>query len=130
MRHSAYTVQQSLRLFGYDNPKYIQLHQFKLTKKVARGGRLEFSFELKTSKKNLDRLRIEYVIDFARARNKSGRKVFKISEGDFVETIKRVKKSYSFKPISTRRYYPGVHGLSILINGKEMARSKFILLPT
>jgi len=52
--------QQALRLFGYGNPKNIQLHQFKLTKKVARGGRLEFSFELKTSKKNLGRLRIEY----------------------------------------------------------------------
>ena len=110
--------QQALRLFGYGNPKSIELHKFKLTKKVTMGSKVEFSFNLTTSRKNLGRLRIEYAIDFVRTRGKSGRKVFKISEGDYVGDSKQVSKYYSFKPISTRRYYPGVHVLSILINGK------------
>jgi len=121
--------QQALRLFGYGNPKSVELHKFKLTKKVTMGNKVEFSFNLKTSRKSLGRLRIEYAINFVRSREKSGRKVFKISEGDYLADSKQVSKYYSFKPISTRRYYPGIHVLSILINGKEMASSKFNLSP-
>jgi len=119
--------QQALRLFGCGNPKDIQLHKFKCARKVEMGERVEFSFSLKTDKKNLGMLRIEYAIDFVRSKGKTGRKVFKISEGDYVGSAKDIVKYYSFKPISTRRYYPGKHGISILVNGEVMADSDFIL---
>ena len=118
---------EALGLFGYGNPKSIQLKDFTVSKKVAMGDQVEFSFNLITSKTNLGMLRIEYAIEFVRANGKTGRKVFKISEGDFSGTRKDVVKSYSFKPITTRRYYQGVHSLSILVNGKEMAMARFDL---
>ena len=118
---------KALTLFGYGNPEAIQLKDFTVSKKVAMGDQVEFSFNLKTSMTNLGMLRIGYAIEFARANGRTGRKVFKISEGDFKGASKQVVKSYSFKPITTRRYYPGAHGLSILVNGKEMAKAKFSL---
>lgn len=117
----------ALRLFGYGNPKSTQLLNFTLSKKVKMGGHIEFSFSLKCYKKNLGMLRIEYAIEFVRINGKARRKVFKISEGDFSGARKDVVKSYSFKPITTRRYYPGIHVLSILINGKEKVRTEFML---
>lgn len=88
---------------------------------------MEFSFSLKTNKKNLGAFRIEYAIDFVRANDRTGRKVFKISEGDFSGSRKDVLKTYSFKPVTTRLYYPSVHGLSILVNGKVMGKARFNL---
>lgn len=117
--------EEALSLFGYKNPKTIQLLNFSICRKVAMGDSVEFSFILKSSRQKLGKLRIEYAIDFVRANGRTRRKVFKISEGDFAGTRKDVVKSYSFRPITTRRYYPGVHGLSILINGKEKAKVEF-----
>jgi len=119
--------ESALGLFGFGNPKSIQLLGLKVSKKVKMGGEIEFSFGLKSSRKNLGMLRIEYAIEFTRANGRTGKKVFKISEGDFKGSSKDVVKSYSFKPITTRRYYPGVHSISILINGKEMAKTQFNL---
>ena len=36
-------------------------------------------------------------------------------------------KEYSFKPISTRKYYSGTHFISLIINGKEFEKSAFEL---
>ncbi len=119
--------QQALCLFGYGDSKGIQLNNFKCTKKVTMGKRVEFSFNLTTSKKNLGMLRIEYAIDFVRSKGKTGRKIFKISEGNYSGRSKHVEKNYSFKPISTRRYYPGKHVVSILVNGKEIGTKNFTL---
>jgi len=58
---------------------------------------------------------------------KQARKIFKISESDFSTQKKNVKKQHSFKKISTRKYYPGKHGLAIIVNGQEMGLNSFIL---
>jgi hypothetical protein len=39
-----------------------------------------------------------------------------------------LSKRHSFKLISTRRYYSGLHKLAIQINGVEMAQSEFNLV--
>lgn len=132
VKHACRTLLKSsngkaLRLFGYGNSKSLILLDFLASEKVAMGDKIEFSFSLKSSKKILGKLRIEYAIDFVRANGRRGRKVFKVAEGDFSAAIKNVKKSHSFRPITTRRYYPGIHGLSILVNGNEMATAQFNL---
>ena len=38
-----------------------------------------------------------------------------------------IKKSHPFKVITTRRYYPGEHRISLLLNGKPMADATFTL---
>jgi len=118
---------QVLSLFGFKNPSNIQLRKFKLSKSVVFDGMVEFEFSLFTTKKNLGKLRLEYAIDFLRNNNQHNRKVFKIAEADYAETEKKVKKSYSFKPITTRKYYPGKHYIGIIVNGVEFARKPFML---
>ncbi len=105
----------------------ISIKDFELTKEVRRRGALEFSFEL-VSQKSLGLLRVEYAIEFVRQKGKSSKKVFKISEGEYKEKSKIVKKSYSFRPITTRKYYSGTHNLLIIINGEVLASKEFELL--
>jgi hypothetical protein len=62
-----------------------------------------------------------------KANGKTARKVFQISESTIQDTSKQIKKSFSFKPISTRKYYAGKHKLSLIINGQVCANEGFVL---
>jgi hypothetical protein len=41
-----------------------------------------------------------------------------------------LNKVHSFKPISTRHYYPGEHAIELLVNGIPISKSKFTLTMT
>lgn len=115
-----------LNLFGYKNPIGIKLNNFNYDTHVSMGKELTFSFEL-NAKEALGKLRIEFALDFLRKNGKHNQKVFKISEGDYLQRSKRVSKSYSFKPISTRKYYRGEQRLTLLINGVVFTKVSFML---
>ncbi len=119
--------QKIIKLFGFREPKDIQLKKFKVTKEIKMGDEIEFEFTLSTDKKKLGKLRIEYIIEFVRQNNKIGKKVFKISEGNYSESVREISKKHSFRKISTRRYYPGKHGVSIVVNGKVLAKMNFLI---
>ncbi|RLA82214.1 MAG: DNA alkylation repair protein [Epsilonproteobacteria bacterium] len=116
-----------LDLFGFKENNNIFIDDFVLSKKLKMGENLTFSFMLKSSE-SLGKLRIEYSIEFLRLNNKYAKKVFKISEGIYDKESKSISKYYSFKPISTRKYYKGIHKLSIIINGIVLERKEFIVL--
>lgn len=116
-----------LELFGLIKPNHIRVDAFKHQASVEMGEKLEFSFLLKTQQTKLGKLRIEYAIDFMKHNGKPSRKIFKISESDYSEPKKMFTKYYSFKNISTRKYYVGIHQLAIIINGQELASSHFML---
>lgn len=116
-----------LNLFGFKVPKHVELKKFKVTKEIKLGEAIEFEFTLHTIKKNLGKLRIEYIVEFVRQNNKTGQKVFKISEGQYAETERKVNKKHSFKPISTRKYYAGKHSVSVVVNGKVLSKRIFVI---
>ncbi len=117
----------AMRLFGLKKPSHVTLTKFKVDKTVKRGDSLSFSFALTTQKKSLGKLRVEYALGFLRANGTQSEKVFKISEAVYQHNARTIRKNHSFKPISTRRYYPGKHSVVIIINGLEFARRNFHL---
>jgi len=131
IKHASRTLlkqsdKKTLELFGFNSPKNIKLSRFTCNTSVKMDKELEFSFDLHTDKE-LGKLRIEFAIDFLRKNQKHNKKVFKISEGDYSEVQKNIVKQYSFKPISTRVYYKGLHHLSIIINGVVFKKHSFEL---
>lgn len=117
-----------LALFGFTPAQHVSIQNFKLTPDVAWGDTLNFSAQL-SSKQPLGKLRLEFAIDFMKANGKQAQKVFKISESNYQETSKKIQKSFSFKAISTRKYYAGEHQLALIINGEISDKKKFILQP-
>jgi len=117
-----------LSLFGYTSAHHTMIDGFKIDKTVKLGERVNFEFAIKTESAKLGKLRLEFVIDFMKANGKQAGKIFKISEGEFPEQQKRISKYFSFKPISTRKYYPGSHSLSLVINGEKLSTLDFELL--
>ena len=114
-----------LERFGFKNNS-VFISSFVLNKEVKLGENLEFSFLLNSSE-NLGKLRIEYSISFLRQNNKYSQKVFKITEGIYKQKSKYISKRYSFKPISTRNYYTGIHKLNIIVNGIVLDEKEFLL---
>lgn len=114
-----------LSLFGFSYPKNININDFKWDLTVKQGEKLLFSFVVKSKKGKLKKLRLEYAIYFMKSNKKLAKKVFKISEGEYFESEKEVSRFFSFKAISTRKYYPGQHAISIIVNGVEMEKRDF-----
>jgi 3-methyladenine DNA glycosylase AlkC len=128
---------QTMALFGFTTPGHINISQFKVQPNVTLGGNLEFSFSLRSKKEKSDnksissrgigKCRIEFAIDFVKTNGSLSRKVFKISESDYAEKEKRITKVFSFKKITTRKYYAGKHQLTIIINGVDQMTKTFDL---
>jgi 3-methyladenine DNA glycosylase AlkC len=116
-----------LSLFGYTHTKHIKVNDFYVDEIVTLGGRLNFKFKLLTNKKPLGKLRIEFIIDFMKKNGKPAGKIFKVCEGHYLESEKIIKKHFSFKQISTRKYYLGQHAISIIINGEKIITKNFMV---
>jgi len=117
-----------MELFGFLKPEHIEIKDFTVQKLVEKGENIEFSFKLESKKQQLGKLRIEYVIDFMKKNGTQSRKVFKLSESQNQTNEKIINKSHSFKKISTRSYYAGIHSLAILVNGHELSCIEFLLI--
>lgn len=118
-----------LKLFKQHESLMIELSGFKLlTPVVKTGDYLHFSFAIKTRHTKKQNIRLEYALYFLKANGQHTKKVFKISEKQLQpgETVQFQRKQ-SFKPITTRKYYPGKHKISIIANGKEFDAKVFVL---
>lgn len=118
-----------LKYFGLDHAN-IEVSNFELvTPKIALGDSLQFRFRL--SNQNLEgrTVRIEYGIHYLKANGTLSKKMFKISERFLLPNQDLdIERKQSFKPITTKRFYPGKHGISVVINGKEQEITFFELL--
>lgn len=116
-----------LELFGFAAPTHVRVDDFELPPSAVMGRYLEFSFRLRSVNGPLGRLRVEYALSFLRKNGTHSKKVFAVSESDIESPEKRINKRHSFKPISTRTYYPGSHRLALIVNGRELAEKRFLL---
>lgn len=119
-----------LSQFGVKPNKNIEVKNFLLeSNKVKIGNALSFKFSVKNSDKKPVKVRIEYAIYFNTSSGELSKKVFKISERELegLSSI-NVERKQSFKPITTRKYYKGLHRVSIIVNGVESTPLDFALL--
>ncbi|XGC81894.1 DNA alkylation repair protein [Bdellovibrio bacteriovorus] len=117
----------ALNLLGFENSAKVIIQNFKLSKKEVKvGDSLEFSFDLKSPKDC--QVMIDYLVHHQKNNGETAPKVFKLA----IKNLKgkeplALKKKHSFKPITTRTYYPGTHFIEIMVNGVLLAKAKFEL---
>lgn len=74
------------------------------------------------------RLMIDYVVHHATAKGTQSTKTFKLTTASLEPGQElAVRKSHSFRPLTTRRYYGGQHAISLQINGIPAGRQDFHL---
>ena len=73
-------------------------------------------------------MRLEYGIDYVKSNGKRNRKIFQISEISLKENQKKAyTKTHSFADVSTRKHYPGIHSITLVVNGVERVMLDFEL---
>jgi 3-methyladenine DNA glycosylase AlkC len=88
-----------------------------------------FSFILESETAVPQNLIIDYVIYFVKANGSQNGKVFKLKKvvlqpGESLT----VTRNHKIKPITTRRYYPGTHRVTLQINGHSVGEVQFDLI--
>lgn len=120
---------QILKLFDFNKSYHINITNFSYDSIVKIDGHLNFSFEL-TALEDLGNIRVEYAIDYLKSNGVHKKKVFMISQNEIKSSSKKFTKKQSFKNMTTRKHYLGIHYISILLNGEEIIKKEFLLNDT
>ena len=133
VKHGCRTLLKSahpeiMTLFGLDAAG-TEFTDFRLeTPAVAMEGDLRFAFSVANNSNVPRTVRIEYAIFHKRKNGEHNKKVFKISEKEYAPgETNRIVRRHGFQTITTRRYYPGDHFVSVIVNGAEQVKVPFEL---
>lgn len=109
--------------------KMLQVKNLEIVRSAVQiGESLEFNFVLNNTNTEMQKVRLEYAIFYRMQNGQPSKKVFKISEKIYPGSCEiLVNRKQKFIPITTRKFYPGEHGLSIIVNGEEKAKMAFEL---
>ncbi|MCF6293810.1 MAG: hypothetical protein L3J04_10490 [Robiginitomaculum sp.] len=133
LRHACRTLikqghETALQAFGVFPAKIEQPKINIASKTVQFGEKLQFSVEILSNSDQPQELIIDYILHFKKANGKLAPKVFKWSKFTLAAGQSRVlQKKHSIRPITTRKYYGGIQGLSLRINGKDFGYLEFEL---
>jgi 3-methyladenine DNA glycosylase AlkC len=95
---------------------------------IPMGGAVTLSFDVESLGDEPQNLMIDFVMHLMRANGKRTPKVFKLTQRTIQPgEVLHLTKRFSFEPVTTRRYYPGKHGVEPKINGKVFGRAEFVL---
>ena len=119
----------ALSLMGFASETQISIHDLNLSShQVPIGGELELSFALKNEGSQAANLMVDYIIGFRKANGSLSDKVFKLKTVQLkANTLLRIRKKISLKPVTTRTLYAGIHEVKIQVNGKVKAQVDFLL---
>jgi len=119
----------TLKLLGYSMGDPVALQSLRLsTRQVRVGESLGLELSLHNPGSNPVKVLLDYEVHHRKANGTLSPKVFKWTE----KTLKpgerwTLSKNHSLKPVTTRVYYPGVHAISVLVNGQRMGWETFVL---
>lgn len=116
---------EALALLGYTAHTAPVVSNVLVPKKVIMGDRLQFSFDVTSSISQ--NLLIDYVIDFVKLNGSTKPKVFKIKKiKAFADAVISVQKTHHLKADATTfKLNPGIHSITIQINGQKLATTQF-----
>jgi 3-methyladenine DNA glycosylase AlkC len=117
----------ALHQFGFAPIKSLKINQLVIKQaEIKIGEVLEFRFDLEHEENQATKIRLEYGIDYVKTKGGTSRKIFQISEAEFMPkqnyTIARKQR---FQDFTTRKHYAGTHTLVIIANGQVMSEVKF-----
>jgi 3-methyladenine DNA glycosylase AlkC len=117
-------------LLGFTANPRVQVSGLSLgTEQLRLGGALEIGFQIRSLSKRQQRLVVDFAVHHVKANGQLKPKVFKLKELTLEpEAAATVSKRHIIKPISPRKYYPGMHRIEVLVNGTSCSIADFELL--
>lgn len=138
LRHGCRTlirkaVPEVLALFGYadtseSEPLIVNATLNVTPDQLSIGDTCLFNYSLDMNRENPVHIRLEYGIDFVKSRGKTSRKIFLLSDKTVPgNSHLSGSHNHSFANLTTRKHYPGLHNIALLINGMEVAATTLLL---
>jgi 3-methyladenine DNA glycosylase AlkC len=119
----------ALELIGFSTDVQVKIDTLSSPDEVRMGEKMKFDFDIYSTVDRSQEILIDFIIHFNKSNGSLLPKVFKLTSFTLSgRTSRSISKSFSFKPITTRKYYPGQHRLEIMVNGKVKAQKEFNLL--
>jgi hypothetical protein len=121
---------EALAIFGFDNAVGIRTTGLSTSApSIKIGDYLFFEFKLSNDGHEEKNIRLEYTVHYVKANGQHSKKVFQLSEFSLKPKFNRnFKRKQWFKNLSTRRHYPGVHKITLVVNGDEKESVEFELM--
>ncbi|MGV3524976.1 MAG: DNA alkylation repair protein [Candidatus Sericytochromatia bacterium] len=120
----------TLAFLGYPSTPAVDVGALQITTpQVAIGESLLFQCELVA--REATRLVVDYRLDFCTAKGGFSAKVFKLKSISLAAGERlTLSKRHPLRVMTTRRLYPGEHRLTLQLNGQDVARGVFELVPS
>ncbi|MEM8734511.1 MAG: hypothetical protein AAGG44_09835, partial [Planctomycetota bacterium] len=118
----------ALKLLGYRSNPQVEVDHFALeATTVQRGDYLAFAVELHA--KRSEPLIVDYVVDFLKADGSTSPKVHKLKQLTLAkgESVTLKKRHKLHANATTYTLYPGVHRVTLQINGKQFDGAEFVV---
>ncbi|BBB90673.1 DNA alkylation repair protein [Methylomusa anaerophila] len=118
---------EAMKLFGYTSPtdefRFITRASLSAQPVVLTlGESCELQYSLEIREGEPVHIRIEYGIDFIKARGQTSRKSFLLSDKTVAGGSNIAgTRTHNWSDMTTRRHYPGNHRIVLLVNGQEVA---------
>lgn len=109
--------------------KDMEFNSFKIINPEVRiGESLEFTFSISNRHKASQTVRLEYAIYYKLKNGQLSRKVYKISEKNYLSNqTAQIRRKQKFILITTRNFNAGTHHIAVIINGQEQIKVAFEL---
>ncbi|TGE39379.1 hypothetical protein E4K67_08080 [Desulfosporosinus fructosivorans] len=122
-----------LELFGYANPNDVSSLETSaslsvLPSRLMIGESCELKYELCIREGDPVHIRIEYGVDFVKARGHTSRKLFLLSDKTVPGGTRLTgTRTHNWSDLTTRHHYPGEHRMALFVNGREVADARLTL---
>ncbi len=116
----------ALRLWGFDNSKGVEILDFHIENDDVYIGDTTYvfvTFNVKEKKK----IRGDFRVHYLKNNGSHSTKTFSFFKKTFTSGTHAIKKKISFKEMSTRKHYVGMHKIDMVINGDAKKQIEFNL---
>lgn len=119
----------ALELLGVGARPKLEVRAVELSAKTARiGETVRFSFELKSSARQSQELAVDYAVHFVKASGATSPKVFKLKRLTLAAgSSATLSGRIALSQMTTRKHYPGLHRVELLVNGVTFPLAEFKL---
>lgn len=120
----------ALKVLGFGNTAQVALGQVQITpSRAVMGGGVALAFELTNTTTQVQAVLVDFCVHYVKASGQTSAKVFKLKTLTLQpgETVQLGKK-LSLAEMTTRKHYPGLHRVEVLLNGQAQPLGAFELL--
>lgn len=120
---------RALKLVGASDHAEVEILRFSVTpSSISLGDTIRIEAELASRSSKTQRLVVDYRIRYVRAGDKISEKTFKLKTIELgAGNTAAVGIGQTIRDFSTRRHYPGHHEVTLIVNGRTLARGGFDL---